>query len=209
VPISSPALVLACGHAACLKTTATLLAAPRLAMNIVATYGMGSFDRSSDAALARDRAVRYARLFAVVETLLEHGLGVWVDGNFPTPELRQRLWTLARIHGVREVVVVQCVCSDEEILRERFASRRADPRQPDGAADDLSAYHGSVRQFQEIGAEELAGFPETEVLLYDSCRRTIAPDRARSKLGIDVLHALSDSGLLPPAGPRAASNAGR
>ena len=159
-------------------------------MNIVATYGMGGFDRSSPAALARDRELRYAKLFHVVSSYLQQGLSVWVDGNFPTTEWRGQLWARAQDHGVREVVVLQCICSDPSLLYERFARRRNDPSLPDAAANDVDAYFGSVQQFVPVGDQEISGFLAAEVLFFDSCRGILHPAEPSTSLGENVRHAL-------------------
>jgi predicted kinase len=195
-----PRLVLACGHVACLKTTITLAVAPRLSMNIVATYGMGPFDRSSDAALECDRQLRYEKLFSIAEAYLRAGLSIWIDGNFPKRVWRRRLWALAALHRVEEVAVLQCICSDETMLEERFERRRADTLQPDASANDMSAYHGSVRQFESIEPDEIENIATSEIIVHDSCRHSIQPQVPLTTTGRLIRDALAASGLVRQSG---------
>lgn len=169
-------------------------------MNIVATYGMGTFDRSSAATLARDREMRYSRLFHVVSSYLQQGLSVWVDGNFPTTAWRDALWLHARAYGVRDLVVLQCICSDSLVLHERFSRRRSDRSWPDAVANDLGAYEGSVAQFEPIGDDEMSGFAAAEVLVFDSCRAVLNPTQPHTRFGAIVQHTLTRLGFINSSG---------
>jgi len=168
-------------------------------MNLLATYGMGTFDASSPERLARDREVRYRRLFEVADAYLARGLSVWVEGNFPKRAWRAEVFDLARRHRVGEVAVVRCHCSDPSRLEERFASRRADRDQPDAGADNISAYRGSMAQFESLLPAELKGLADWEALDYDSCGGTLGPRPRPSRLGSEIGRQMLVCGFLKSA----------
>lgn len=165
-------------------------------MSIVATYGMGTFDPSSPERLAQDREVRYRRLLEIADAYLCRGLSLWLDGNFPKRAWRAEVFDLARRYRVSEVAVVRCHCSDPARLEERFASRRADRDQPDAEANDISAYHGSVAQFESLLSAELEGLDDWEMLDYDSCRGTLGPRPRPSHLGSEISRQMLVCGFL-------------
>ena len=173
--------------------------APRLSMNLLATYGLGSFDPTSPEKLAQDREIRYRHLFDLAEAYLSRGLSLWVDGNFPRRAWRSGILDAARCHSVSEVVAVQCFCSAPELLEERFQSRRADPEQPDARADDISAYHGSMSQFEPLTADEFTGFAAWEVLEYDSCRKSLGFRERPAVLGSEIRRQMIICGFLNSA----------
>lgn len=167
-------------------------------MNVLATYGLGSFDPSSPEKLAQDREARYRRLFSLVEAYLSLGLSIWVEANFPLRTWRSEILDLARRHAVSEVTSIQCFCSLPELLEERFRNRRRDPFQPDAQADDISAYYGSVSQFEPLSASEFYGFADWEILEYDSCKNRIKTRTRHSHFGSEILHQMLACGFLTP-----------
>ena len=168
-------------------------------MSLLATYGLGSFVPTSPEKLAQDREIRYRHLFDLAEAYLSRGLSLWVDGNFPRQTWRSGILDAARRHGVSEVAAIQCFCSIPALLEARFRSRREDPDQPDASADDISAYHGSVSQFEPLTAVEFAGFADWEVLEYDSCRKSLGPRERPGGLGSEIRRQMLTCGFLTPA----------
>jgi predicted kinase len=195
--MGEPRLVLVCGHAACGKTTISLAVAPKLAMNVVGTYGLGGFDRSTMARLAQDREIRYRHLLAIATSYFERGLSVWVEGNFPTRSWRAAILTAARRCNLVELAVVRCDCSDRAALDARFRRRRVDPTQPDATANDISVYDGSVAQFERLDGNEFAGWPRWEVIEYDSCGGAIERWPSTTRLGDEICGHLNPSALSP------------
>jgi len=165
-------------------------------MNLLATYGLGSFNPTSPEKLAEDREVRYGHLFDLADAYLSHGLSLWVDGNFPRRAWRTAILRLAERHHVSEVAVIHCFCSVPELLEERFRSRRADPAQPDAKADDISAYHGSVSQFEPLIDVEFEGLADWEVLQYDSCRKSLGFRKPPGPLGSEIHRQMLARGFL-------------
>jgi hypothetical protein len=157
-------------------------------MNLLATYGLGSFDPTSREKLEEHREVRYRYLLELAEAYLGRGLSIWIEGNFPWRALRSMLFDIAERHEVSEVAVVQCFCSLPSVLAERFHARKLHPDLPDAKANDISAYHGSVSQFEPLLPEELGGFSDWELLSYDSCRKTLAQREQPSGLGSEIVH---------------------
>lgn len=197
--MSGQRLVLTCGYVSCLKTSLSLAIAPRLAMSILGTYGMGTFSASSPERLERDREVRYRHLFEIANAYLTRGLSLWVDGNFPKRAWRAEIFGLARRYRIGEVAIVRCHCSNPAQLESRFASRRADRSQPDAQADDLSAYYGSIAQFESLLAAELEGLAEWEALDYDSCDRSLGPRSLPRRLGSEISSQMLACGFLRSA----------
>jgi hypothetical protein len=168
-------------------------------MNLLATYGLGSFDPTSPEKLAQQREERYGHLFELADAYLSRGLSLWVDGNFPQRAWRSGVLGVARRHGVPEVAAIQCFCSMPARLEKRFLSRRTDPDQPDARADDISAYHGSVSQFEPLTPEELEGIPTWEILEYDSCRKRLGPRQHPTRLGSEIRRQMLACRFLIPA----------
>lgn len=186
--MSPSRLVLICGYVACHKTTLTLWVAPRIPMNIVATYAMGEFDPSTLAG----RETRYDRLVTVLDAYLKQGLPVWLDGNFPTRIWRRKVLDAARAAHVREVVVVHCVCFNANVLEHRFVARRRDPQRPDGRSNTIAEYHRSVQQFETLDDSEFHDIESWEVLRFDSCENLVAPEKPVTPFGALVRDRILD-----------------
>jgi predicted kinase len=168
-------------------------------MNLLTTYGLGSFDPTSPEKLAHDREVRYRHLFDLADAYLSRGLSLWVDGNFPRRAWRSEILGLARRYAVSEVAAIQCFCSVPELLEERFRARREDPDQPDAQANDISAYHGSVSHFEPVTAAEFNDLASWELLEYDSCRKILKLRKLHSHLGSGIHRQMLACGFLTPA----------
>jgi predicted kinase len=71
----------------------------------------------------RDRAtIAYALLTALVDHQLRLGQSAIVDGMIGANEVRRRLRELARLHGAA-FSVIECVCSDPAVHRQRIEPR--------------------------------------------------------------------------------------
>jgi predicted kinase len=99
----------------------------------------------------RDRGpIAYALLTALVEHQLRLGQSAIVDGMVGANEVRRRLRELAQLHGAA-FRVIECVCSDPAVHRERIEARHDPvPGWPDPGWDHVV----EVRQRYEPWAEE-------------------------------------------------------
>lgn len=149
-------------------------------MGIVATYPMGAFELAT---LERDRHPRYEKLLIIAEAYLQLGVSIWLDGNFSKKVLRRQFFDLLRKCGVPELVVLRCGCTEPELLEERFARRRSDPLQPDAKANNIVQHYNSVAQFEALSASEFQGLGAWEILVYDSCQKTLGERHHRTPLG--------------------------
>jgi hypothetical protein len=189
-------LVLVCGHVCCLKTSLSLAVAPRLSLNLLATYGLGDFDPSSAERLAEARERRYRLLFELAEAYLGRGLSLWVDGNFPFRTLRSAVLDRARSYGVANVVILECTCSTSAVLEGRFERRRIDPAQPDAKAAHIREYFRSVSHFEELDPSEFEGLSNWEILRFDSCRRRMAERDRPTPFGTEICQQMVHCGFL-------------
>lgn len=99
----------------------------------------------------RDRGpIAYALVTALVEHQLRLGQSAIVDGMVGANEVRRRLRELAQVHGAA-FRVIECVCSDPAVHRERIEARHDPvPGWPDPGWDHVV----EVRQRYEPWAEE-------------------------------------------------------
>lgn len=106
---------------------------------------------------------------------------------------------MARYYHIAELAVIYCHCSKALTLKDRFERRRVDPNQPDANASDMSAYYGSVSQFEPLLDSEFADIAKWEILYYDSCCKILAERSQPTALGSKIYDQMLASGFIGPA----------
>ena len=197
--MSDQRLVLTCGYVSCLKTSLSLAIAPRLAIVVLATYGMGTFSASSPERLARDREVRSA-IYSSSRTLISPAASLcgWTSHS-QKRSWRRRDLGLARCHRIGEVAIVRLAIAGPAGWNRGSPSRRADPRTADAQADNLSAYYGSITPVREPPCTSRGCGGYGGELDADSCDRSLGPRFRPSRLGSEIGSQMLACGFLKSA----------
>lgn len=132
--------VLMNGFTATLKTYSARRIANLLKIPLIETNRLGHCTDEDGLLDDKLRERRYRIATDQASMLIRKGLPVVVDGTFNFQRWRNRLYRPLAKHGVEDVVIVRCVCYDEDIIKARIAVRQNKKVVPENEAARMENY---------------------------------------------------------------------
>lgn len=111
------------GHPACLKSTISKKLADVLNIPLVRTNAFGGTITASGYSTIEIRDRRYQHAFKQMESLLKEGKSLVFDGTFTRTEWRSQLYSLCQKYSVNEIIILRCISSNDNVVKERFMKR--------------------------------------------------------------------------------------
>lgn len=163
-PARSPRLSKQCiiftnGHTATLKTELTTYIANCLSIPLLATHRYGPCTANG---LLQDalRNQRYEELLLDAGSFVARHYSVVLDGTFTNPEWRERVYSLALMHGVTPIVI-RTVCDNELYILARLWRRKLDHSRSEHEVTEFANFIMTRNDMMANPCEEDAGFGES------------------------------------------------
>lgn len=157
------------GHTACLKTYTARRLSNVLHIPLVETNKFGSCTDSQGFLNQQLRDRRYSLALEVVSKLFDLHLSVVVDGTFSRQKWRTRLYSAARVAEITDIVILRCICPDEDIARLRMAERSKDSSKADSEASfHFENYRQTKEEEQSIWDDQFDWCPPPAIVQFDS-----------------------------------------
>lgn len=181
-------IVLLNGHAGCLKTTLSYLIASNIGLAHISTSVMGDFKSNrNDPNFMILREIRYKKALDVLKLYLKLDISVVLDGNYPFKKLRQRVYDLGVQYNVDDIISITCICTEPKIIQNRFNFRLINSTVPDSKANLLTAYYGSVEEYETIENDNYKN-EKVSMMIFDSGKFSIKMIHSNSEMSIKIFN---------------------
>jgi len=131
--------------------------------------GAPSYDFKLDDRVFTDKVSKivYGTIAQKAERLLQDGISVILDGTYNFTWQRQQVYDLSHRLGV-PLVVVHCVCSDEDEVKNRLAKRAHNPDTPFAETNEWETYLSTKELSDPIAQDYIPDGTSPHILKFDT-----------------------------------------
>lgn len=143
------------GYTASLKTYTARRVANLLKIPLIETNKLGRCTNADGLLNDSLRERRYEIAVSQASLMAENHLPLVVDGTFNFQRWRNGLYAPLLENGVEDVIIVRCVCFDEDIICARVAERERNRILPENEAAKMENYLKTLRDDESIFEDKL------------------------------------------------------